>query len=78
MENKKRLSKVSVLLIIELVIMIIMSTVVYQIVSSATRKNSIEHMQTVANERAHIIETYVKNAEKTSNTTARLTRLQAF
>lgn len=65
MESKKKLSRVSILLIIELVIMIIMSTVVYQIVSSATRKNSIEHMQTVANERAHIIETYVKNAEKT-------------
>lgn len=65
MENKKKLSRVSVLLIIELVVMIIMSTIVYQIVSSATRKNSIEHMQTVANERAHIIETYVKNAERT-------------
>ncbi len=64
MKGTKKLSTINILLIIQLVIMIVLSTVITRTISSATRKNSIEHMQTAANERAHIIESYVKNSER--------------
>lgn len=60
----KKISTLNLLLIIQLVVMIALSLIITKTISSATRKNTMEHMQTVADERAHIIETYVKNAEK--------------
>ena len=64
MRGQKRISTISLVLIIQLIIMLILSLVITMTISSATRKNSIQHMETVTSERAHIIEEYVKNSEK--------------
>ena len=63
MNDSKKISTVSIVLIIELIIMIILSLVVTKTISSTTRKSSMDNMQTIANERAHIIQTYVENSE---------------
>lgn len=65
MKEQKKLSTVTLILIIQLIIMIILSLGITKTISSTTRKDSIDHMQTITNERAHIIQTYVENAEKT-------------
>ncbi len=64
MKDRKRLSTISIILIIELVVMIILSLVVTKTISSTTRNSSMDNMQTITNERAHIIQTYVENSEK--------------
>ena len=58
MRGQKRISTISLVLIIQLIIMLILSLVITMTISSATRKNSIQHMETVTSERAHIIEEY--------------------
>ena len=63
-ENKK-ISTLNLLLIIQLVVMVIITLGIIMTVSKATRNNTIEHMKTLTDERAQIIESYVKNAEKT-------------
>ncbi|WP_024861347.1 diguanylate cyclase domain-containing protein [Ruminococcus flavefaciens] len=63
--SNKKISTVGLILIIQLVILIILSLGITKTISSNTRKDSIDHMQTITNERAHIIQTYVENAEKT-------------
>jgi diguanylate cyclase (GGDEF)-like protein len=64
MKERKKLSTISIILIIELVVMIILSLVVTKTISSTTRSSSMDNMQTITNERAHIIQTYVENSEK--------------
>ena len=63
MRGQKKMSTVSVVLIVQLIILIVLSLVITMTVSSATRNNSIRNLETITNERAKIIETYVKNAE---------------
>ena len=41
--------------------MIILSLVVTKTISFTTRKSSMDNMQTITSERAHIIQTYVEN-----------------
>ena len=65
MKGPKKISTLNLVLIIQLVIMIVLSTVLTKTVGTTTRRNSIEHMQTIADERANIILNYVKNAEET-------------
>ena len=65
MKGQKKVSTVTLILIIQLIIMIVLSLGITKTISSTTRKDSIDHMQTITNERAHIIQTYVENAEKT-------------
>lgn len=65
MNGQKRISTVGLILIVQLIIMLILSLGITTTISSTTRKDSIDHMQTITNERAHIIQTYVENAEKT-------------
>lgn len=64
MRDHKKLSTISIVLIIELIIMIILSLVVTKTISATTRNSSMDNMQTITNERAHIIQTYVENSEK--------------
>ena len=61
----KKISTLNLLLIIQLVIMIVLSVLITATMTKTTKKNSIEHMQTITDERAQIILNYVKNAEKT-------------
>ena len=63
--NEKRFSKVALLLALQFIIMIILSVIITMTISKTTRRNSIEHMETIADERAHIILNYVENAENT-------------
>lgn len=65
MKDRKKLSTVSLILIIQLIIMIALSLGITKKISSTTRKSSVDNMQTITNERAHIIQEYVENAEKT-------------
>lgn len=53
------------ILIIQLVVMLGLSIFITIAVSNKTRDNAIEHMGAIADERAHIIENYVENSEKT-------------
>ena len=69
-ENNKevktqKFSALNLLLIIQLIVMIVLSLAITKTVSSATRKNTLEHMKTLTDERAQIIQNYVYNAEKT-------------
>lgn len=68
---KKKVSAVNTILIIELVILLSMVVLITKTVSSKTRKNSLDHMATITDERAHIIESYVEDAERTLNAYAR-------
>ena len=53
------------LLIIQLVLIVALSLAMTKTVGASTRKNSINHMMTITNERADIILNYVHSAEKT-------------
>lgn len=63
-EVKKGMS-LNVLLIIQLILIIALSLIMTKTVGTSTRKNSINHMMTITNERADIILNYVHSAEKT-------------
>ncbi|EWM54781.1 sensor domain-containing diguanylate cyclase [Ruminococcus flavefaciens] len=63
MKGSKKISAITLLLIIQLVVMIILSIIITATISYTTRRNSMQHMQTIIDERAHIIKTYVKNSE---------------
>lgn len=65
MNGSKRISTLNIILIVQLVIMIILSAVITKTISRTTKANSIEHMLTITDERAKIIQNYVENAEKT-------------
>ena len=65
MKGSKKISTLNLILAIQLVIMIILSIALTATVTRSTKKNAIEHMQTITDERAHIILNYVENAEKT-------------
>ncbi|MBR6967227.1 MAG: diguanylate cyclase [Ruminococcus sp.] len=64
MRGSRRISAITLLLIIQLIVMIILSLIFASKISSATRENSIQHLQTITDERAHIIKTYVQNSER--------------
>ena len=65
MKGTKKISTLNLILIIQLVIMVALSTVITITVTQSTKKNATEHMQTITDERAHIILNYVDNVEKT-------------
>lgn len=64
-DEKKSVSAVNLILILQLVVMIILFLLITFTISKTTRNNSIEHMGTITDERAQIINNYVENAEKT-------------
>ena len=70
-KKKKKMSTVNIVLIIELVVMLLLTLLITKIVSSRTRQSSLDHMATITEERAHIIESYIENAEKTLSAYAR-------
>jgi GGDEF domain-containing protein len=65
MKEKKKISTLNILLIVQLIIMIFVTLGITKVVASATRTNAKEHMKTLTDERAQIILSYVENAEKT-------------
>ena len=65
MKGTKKISTLSLILIIQLVIMVALSAIITVTITRSTKKNATEHMQTITDERAHIILNYVENAEKT-------------
>jgi len=65
MKGTRKISTLNLILIIQLVIMVALSSIITVTITSSTKKNAIEHMQTITDERAHIILNYVENAEKT-------------
>ncbi|HAG14272.1 MAG TPA: GGDEF domain-containing protein [Ruminococcus sp.] len=69
--QKKRISTVTLILIFQIITMAILTSIITETVSSKTRQNSLDHMKTITDERAQIIESYVQNAEKTLSSYAR-------
>ena len=65
MNGSKKISTLNLILVIQLVVMIVLSAVITATISHTTKDNSIEHMLTITDERAKIIQSYVENAEKT-------------
>jgi GGDEF domain-containing protein len=65
MKEKKKISTLNLLTIIQLVVMVFVTLGITKVISSATRENAVEHMKTLTDERAQIILNYVQNAEKT-------------
>ena len=65
MSSKKKISRVNLILIIQLAIMVALVLIITKTVSQSTRENADDHMATITEERAHIIDSYVDNAEKT-------------
>ncbi len=63
--GKMGFSALNSILIIQLVLMLGLSVFITTTVCSKTMNNAIEHMGAIADERAHIIENYVENSEKT-------------
>lgn len=63
MRDQKKISTISLVLIIQIVVMLILSIVITATISTTTRKSSIQNMETITSERAQIIESYVKEAE---------------
>ncbi len=63
--NEKKISKITIILIIQLVVMIALTLAMAKTAGTLTRNNALDHMATITDERAHIIEDFVVNAEKT-------------
>ncbi len=65
MKFKKASTALNAILAVQLIIMLILSATITKTISDRTRKSSIEHMSTIADERSSIIENYVESAEST-------------
>ncbi len=63
--KEKKISSITIILIIQLVVMIALTLIMTKTSSTLTRQNALDHMATITDERAHIIEDFVVNAEKT-------------
>lgn len=63
MKEQKKISTISLVLIIQIVVMLVLSIIITATISTTTRKSSIQNMETITAERAQIIESYVKDAE---------------
>lgn len=64
-DSGQSISMLNTVLIIQLILMIGMSVFITITISNKTRDNAREHMSAISDERAHIIENYISNAEKT-------------
>ena len=63
MNDQKKFSTISLVLLTEIAVMLILSIVVTKTISSTTQKSSMDNMQAITNEHTHIIRTYVENSE---------------
>lgn len=64
-KNKMSSSALNKVLVLQLVLMLGLSIFITTTISLKTRDNAVEHMSAICDERAHIIESYIRNAEKT-------------
>lgn len=64
-ESKKGFSTLNRVLVIQLIIMLGLSLFITTAVSKKTKQNSKDHMHAITDERVHLIENYVRDAEKT-------------
>ena len=63
--NGKKLSNITIILIIQLVVMALLVILITKVVGSMSRKNAQDNMATLTDERAQIIENFVDESEKT-------------
>ena len=63
--SKQKMSTVNRLLIIQLAVMVVLMVIMTVTVSYNTRSDADDHMATLTDERAHMIDSYVDSAEKT-------------
>ena len=64
-KDKQSSSALNRILIIQLIVILGLSLFITNAVSKATRQNTIEHLTSIADERAQIVKTYVQNSENT-------------
>lgn len=64
-ESKKGFSTLNRILILQLVLMLALSGFITKRISDSTQQNAIDHMTAITDERAHIIQNYVEQAENT-------------
>ncbi|MCR5717590.1 MAG: diguanylate cyclase [Oscillospiraceae bacterium] len=63
--NEKKLSNITIILIVQLVVMAALIIGATKIISTYSRKNALDNMATIADERAQIVENFVNESEKT-------------
>lgn len=61
----KGFSTLNLVLVLQLIVMLGLSVFITLTISKKTKENSVQHMGSVTDERAQIIETYVQNSENT-------------
>ena len=64
-DSNKGFSALNLVLILQIIVMLGLSIFITLTISKKTKENAVQHMGSVTDERAQIIETYVKNAENT-------------
>lgn len=63
--NEKKISTVTIILVIQLIVMAVLIIIMSRAIARVTRENALNHMATITDERAQIIANYVTNSEKT-------------
>lgn len=63
--NARKLSNITIVLIIQLVVMVLLIVGATTIISNISSKNALDNMATIADERAQIIDNFVDESEKT-------------
>ena len=64
-DTGKGFSTLNLVLILQIIVMLGLSIFITLTISKKTKENAVQHMGSVTDERAQIIETYVQNAENT-------------
>jgi diguanylate cyclase (GGDEF)-like protein len=65
MPNEKKISNITIILIVQLIVMALLVILITKVVSSLSRQNALDNMATITDERAQIIENFVDESEKT-------------
>lgn len=64
-KDTKQNSTVNRIFILEIIVLLILMLFAIKVIGYETRKTSLEHMATITDERAHIIDNFVENSEDT-------------
>ena len=76
--QKRKISSLTIFLIIQIAILAILTVTITRKVSATTRANSLDHMKTITDERAQIIDSYVRSAERTLSAYSRAGQITAL
>lgn len=63
--SEKKLSNITIILIVQLIVMALLVILITKVVSSLSRQNALDNMATITDERAKIIDNFVDESEMT-------------